>query len=265
MKFNNIVLLFVAILLISCSESDTSTNPDAETDYTAELNKLFPYNNDLTYEFLVDTLNKSNSSFHKKGKRVVSYLGEVTVGDYEYYSSQQFHDFISSDLSLKMKYRTTENSINLLADTSRVWEVIPDSLSMIISITVEDEIILLQLPFESESRWPVVKAYVDFQTFQFNTVDVEAIYLGNESLKIPMLETPVNADVVEYKLDINSPDIENPFISNTETFFAKLWFAEDYGIVKMEGCSFMLNIIAGYPMNFGHLGLTSKQVLSKIK
>ena len=60
------------------------------------------------------------------------------------------------------------------------------------------------------------------------------------------------------------PDLDNPLLSETVSYFADIWFAENMGIVQMEGCSFMLNLVTGFPMDFKDIEQTSRQTLVKV-
>lgn len=48
-------------------------------------------------------------------------------------------------------------------------------------------------------------------------------------------------------------------------YYAEVWFAEDYGIIKMECCSFILDPIVGKYMNFTDTNKVARHVLSKIE
>lgn len=261
MKWNSLVLLLIFILL-GCTDNN-SVDPEKTIDINSRLSKLFPYNSDRKYEFSIDTLNIDNS-FSRIGTRISEFDSQVNVGEHNYFKCNQVHNYGSAELIFQSRFRDDDNSIRLLSDTSKVYDLFTDSLKNIIKILVDEEVILLQLPLEKEKRWPVAKAYVDYQSFIFNTVDVEAEYLGSETILLDALNEEIVAEKIKYKLDVNIPNIENPFLAQTVTYFAEFWFAEDYGIIKMEGCSFMLNLVVGYPMDFKDLDQISRQTLINI-
>ena len=257
MKRNSILLFILLIVFIACEQSD-SPNGTENNDDSVNLQKLFPYFQNDIFKFNIDTLNTADNKYYQTGTRVSEISAEERINEKEYYVCNQRHKFENIEFEYQTKFRITESSVYLRSDTSRVSEVLPDSLSDV-KISVEEEILLLQLPLKTGERWPVVKAYVDFHTFKFNTVDVEAEYIGKETLVLDDFSDPVETFKVKYKLDINSPNLENPFLSETVTYFA-----EDMGIIKMEGCSFMLNTVVGFPMNFEDIELNSRQILTSI-
>lgn len=261
MKWNKIIPLLI-IIFIGCSDNN-SVDPEETTDLSSKLLKLFPYSSDSKYEFSIDTLNIDNS-FSRIGTRISEFDSEVNVGEHNIFKCNQVYNYGSAELLFQSRFRSADNSIRLLTDSSRIYELFPDSLRNIIKILVDEEGILIQLPLEKEKRWPVAKAYVDYQSFIFNTVDVEAEYLGSETLLLDAFNKEIVAEKIKYKLDVNIPNIENPFLAQTVTYFAEFWFAEDYGIIKMEGCSFMLNLVGGYPMDFEDLDQISRQTLINI-
>ncbi len=252
------------ILIISCSEKGPN-EPEENLNYQNELIKLFPHNTNIIYEFDLDTLAQTISVFKQVGKRFYEIVKKEIVSNEEYYSADHNFLYTNSEEKKFTNFRFTNNSLFFLTDTSGVTEGIADSLLEIMTIKVDPEIKLLEMPLIKNKTWPVVKAVVDFQTFKFNTIDVVGEYIGKEEVFLNGLNKALPSEKVRYKLDINVPNFENPFLSNTKSYYAEIWFAEDYGVIKMEGCSFILNPVVGKNMNFIDTNKVSRQVLTNIK
>ena len=255
--------LFLISLLISCSESGPN-DPDESVEYQSQLAKLFPYNDNKTYEYNVDTLNSSMNEFERVSKRTFNIYRTEKLNDYLYYSGSQKYNYSTEEIILNTKFRFSEKSLLLLSDTSNATQGFPEELLSNITIYFDPEINLLELPLEINKPWPVFKVTIDFQTFKFNTVDVVGEYLGKESLVLDGFTNSFETEKVLYTLDVHFPDLENPFISETETYYSTIWFAENYGIIKMEGCSLLLSPVAGSNVNFADRFSVSRHILTKV-
>ena len=256
-------ILFLISLFISCSESGP-IDPDESVDYQAQLSKLFPYTTAKTFEFNVDTLNTTKNEFERFGNRSFKIVATENLNDLSYSSGVQKYSNSEGEITLNTMFRLSDKSILLVADTTNSTQGFPEELLSIMTIYFDPEMNLLELPLEINKPWPVVKATVDFQTFKFNTIEVVAEYVGKETLVLEGFTNPFETEKVLYTLIINMPNIENPFVSNINTYYARIWYAEDYGIVKMEGCSLILNPVVGVNINFADSNAVSRHTLTKV-
>ena len=263
-KVIRLAILSFFSLLISCSESGPN-DPAESVDYQTQLSKLFPYSTDKTYEFNIDTLNAGKNEFESIGKRFFTIVGKVNLNDHSYSSGVQKYSYSDAEINLSTKFRLSEKAILLFADTTNSTQGFPEELLNIMTIDFDPEMNLLELPLEINKPWPVVKATVDFQTFKFNTIEVVAEYVGKETLVLDGFTNSFETEKVLYTLIINMPNIENPFISNAKSYYANIWYAEDYGIVKMEGCSLILNPVVGGEINFADSNAVSRHILTTVK
>ncbi len=262
-RFNGQLFILILVVLIGCESGPNS--PEEITDYSEQLKKYFPYKMNEQFEFKYDTLDQFTNEFYTFGERVLEVRDQEVINSREYLRADQKFKLKDGEQTLITRFRVTDKSILLLTDTTNSTQGIPDSLLSIMTIKIDEEVNILQLPLDENTPWPVVKAYVDFQTFKFNTVDVIGEYLGQEDVWLDDFNKSISAAKIRYKLDINVPDFENPFLSNTNSYYAQIWFAEDYGIIKMEGCSFLLNPFVGMNMNFADTNKVSRHVLTAIK
>ncbi len=266
MSKTKIVIFLAAIFaFIKCSDSSLPTDTErSSSNYSEELAKIFPYSLSQKYEFKIDTLNHNDGLFETKGTRLMWVSSNENIGKLNYYlCDQQYHNS-GSVTTLKTKYRISNKSILILTDTTNVTKSIPDSLVKIMTINVDPEIFLVNFPLKKNEPWPVVKAVVDFQTFKFTTIEVIAEYIGTEVIFLDSFKEQIKTEKIKYRIDINVPNYDNPFLSNTKRYFADIWFAEEKGIVKMEGCTFILNPLIGQYMDFADTNRVSRHTLTKI-
>ena len=263
-RFNIIYLIVLVLAIFNGCESEGVNSPENDTDYSQQLQKYFPYKINEQYEFKYDTLVQSTNDFYSLGKRILEARNKELINNKEYLNTDQKFKLADSEQTLSTKFRLTNKSILLLTDTTNYTQGIPDSLLSIMTIKIDEEVNILQLPLDENTPWPVVKTTVDFQTFKFNTVDVIGEYIGQDDVWLDGFNKSIPAAKIRYKVNINVPNFENPFLSNTHSYFSQIWFAEDYGIIKMEGCSFLLNPFIGMNIDFADTNKVSRHILTAI-
>ena len=255
---------FILFLLsfVHCSESVNESNPEEENkNYTEELSNYFPTSFGTSLSYSVDTLDQTKNLYKNIGKRTFSIDSKKIIVDNEYYICNQVYNYDGYDLERSLKFRVGENSIFFLTDTSKILNSVPDSLSGKLSILIEPEINLLQFPLEKNKLWHVIAANVDFGAFKFNILDVSAEYIGNEILNFDDYSESLDADRIRYKLDVNRPELANPFLSDVSTYYADAWFVPGKGIVKLEGCSLFINPVTGQHIDFSDSNKVSRHTL----
>ena len=262
-RVNVQIMILLLVVMLAC-ESSGPNSPEENADYSEQLEKYFPYNLSEQYEFKYDTLVHSTKEYYSLGERILEVRNKEVINNKEYISADQKFKLADSEQTLNTKFRITNKSILLLTDTTNYTQGIPDSILSIMTITIDEEVNILQLPLDENTPWPVIKTTVDFQTFKFNTVDVIGEYMGQDDVWLETFNKSMSAAKIRYKVNINAPNFDNPFLSNTHSYFAQIWFAEDYGIIKMEGCSFLLNPLVGLNINFADTNKVSKHVLTTI-
>ena len=257
----------LAILFTFCNESINENEPEQEEiiDYKTEIERYFPSNLISPLVYSVDTLNKNTQVYKNIGSRSFRLNGTQTINSNEYLDCIQTFTLNEIETELRSKFRHTNSSILLLADTSHVSESIPDSLKGQLLISVDNEITLLQFPLKKGELWSVIKANVDFGAFKFNILDISGEYLGEETLVLDNFTESFSAEKFKYELKVNIPELDNPFLSEIGVYFAEVWFVKDIGIVKMEGCSLFINPLTGSYMDFGDTNKVGRQVLTSFE
>lgn len=258
-KFAFILLL---LFFVHCSDSVNESNPEEENEnYSEELSKYFPTSFGTSLSYSVDTLDQTKNIYKNIGKRSFSVDSKKYFKDIEYFVCNQIYNFEKYDLERSLKFRIGENSILVFTDTCQISESIPDSLSGKLSIFIEPEINLLQFPLEKKKPWHVIEANVDFGSFKFNILDISAEYIGNEILTFDNYSESLYADRIRYRLDVNIPELANPFLSEISTYNADVWFVPGMGIVKLEGCSLFINPVTGQHIDFSDSNKVSRHTL----
>ncbi len=239
------LLLIILMLAVSCTESVNESEPidDEEqlVDYSSELEKLFPVKIGDSFNYLVDTLNLQSKTYDNIGSREVN-VQEKEATSNVYLCLEQY-DILSSVFQSQSKFRINENSIEFFYDSTGVTDLIPDSID--IKLTIDKSFKLVEYPYEKEKKWSVFKAGADFGAFKFAVFSITGEYLESEDIQLTSFESTVNAEKIKFLIDINLPDISNPFISNIQHYSATVWFSPEIGLVKLEGCAMFVNPITG--------------------
>ncbi len=264
MKNRNILLGLILILLtlIACEDSENVVEPENNSqNYNAELQKYFPSQVGVKLKYSIDSLSKITDAYKNIGYRTLVIQGISFENDEEYTVCNNSFLLDNLDSTLINKFKYKDNSLIFITDTNRVSESIPDSLVGLLDIYLESEINLLKFPLIKNEPWHVIKAKIDFQEFSFNILDITAEYVGKEYLKLDGFTEVFEADKVRYTLDINIPNLANPFISKANRYYAEVWYVEGKGIIKLEGCSLFINPISGMHIEFSDSNKVSRHTL----
>ena len=241
------LLNFVMILLmfaVGCTDSVNETEPIEEeqlTDYSSELEKLFPVKLGDSFNYSVDTLNLQSNNFENIGSRVVN-VKEKEPSSNVYLCLEQY-EIINSIIESQSKFRINENTIEFFYDSTGLAELIPDSID--IELTIEESFKLVEYPYEKEKKWSAFKAGANYGTFKFQIFSITGEYLGSETIQLEGFESVSETEKFEYEISLNIPDISNPFVSNIQKYSATMWFSPEVGIVQIEGCEMIVNPITG--------------------
>lgn len=256
MKLVKIILaiLFTA-LVISCSDKSSNGNEPEITDYSDQIAKLIPLEVGKSFSYKVDTLENNSSNYVEIGQRTFS----VDKIDGNYIECSEIYSYLQG-LNLKTKFKLTENSIEIMADTNGTSNLIPDSLSIPVKLELNETFKVVQFPLEENSTWEVFKAYAIMGTAKFNVFTLTAQYLGNETISLSNSEQS-QAHKFEYSITINIPNLNNFMESNIQTYNANVWIAENIGIVKLEGCAMFINSMTGNSFNMSDTNKSIQQTL----
>lgn len=247
MKKYYLVLIAIVLIISSCNESINESDPEnkieEETNYSTELNSLFPAEVGDSFDYFVDTLNFQSNKFENIGSRKV-YVQEKETTSNIYFCSEQY-EILNSIFQSQSKFRINENSIEFFYDSTGVTDLIPDSVDFEIQLIFDESFNLVQYPLEKDKKWSAFKAGANFGTFKFTLFSITGEYLGSEVIQLDGFESTTNTEKFKYVIDLSIPDLNNPFISNNQQYSATVWFSPDIGMVKLEGSGMFVNTITG--------------------
>lgn len=254
--------LLILFLYFNGCQSDSPVEPnDSKIDYSEDLEKYFLTESESVFNFSMDTLNANENIFINIGSRSLQINSQEKYGDNNYYICENLYKINDLEFVKKSKFRYSDNSIILIADTTNITEQIPDSLKNQISFNIDDEITLLEFPLVQNKMWSAFKGKIDFEMFSFNVIDITGEYVESEQILLDGFSESFKADKIRYKTVINLPDLANPFISKIQIYYSDVWFVESKGIVKLEGNKLFLNPILGMNIEFCDSNKVIKQTL----
>ncbi len=235
--------LLAVTLIISCGESESVTKPVEEKDYSEEVLKFFPVKVGDSFNYSIDTLDNNSGHYSNIGTRQLNVFQEEKVGDKNDVVCKEEYNVLGKDYLTESKFYLTSNSIEFTVDTSGVSALIPDSLE--INLVLDESFLVVKFPLVKNEEWTVFRGSANFGTFKFNVFEIYGEYLESETLQLDGSETNLETEKFKYTLNLNIPDIENPFISEVRKFNTYVWFAPGYGIAKVEGSLLFINPITG--------------------
>jgi hypothetical protein len=229
------IVLVSAILILSLSYcSDDAVNSPA--DDTPPQN-FFPSNigTNYTYEVVNDSAGEVQS-----GSRYSIYTGDTTVSNVEY--TIQSEELTVDTLTIKATsfFRISSTGVFYFADTTGFYELVPDSLAALLNTPLESQALLF--PLTEGSFWQVYRITISDQQVNFDALRVTGTFSGMEALTLQLLSGDINVEAtrVKYTFTLQQNPQQPP-----QNFIAYAWFADDIGIVKLEGKALLINLLAG--------------------
>ncbi len=242
------VLLISALMFYSCSKSNPeSSNPPANTG------GYFPNGDQSYYKYSVDRTDSTGTM--QTGTRSTTYDGNGTINGTTY-QKQVDSLFILSQTNVGVSYfRKTDTGVFYFLDTTGLAGVIPDSLKQY--ITLDAEMRLLLLPFQSGSTWPVFKMTLSNIV---TLVDVNATYLGTDSVTLNLNSGTVTEEASKIKYDISlTLGLGVP----TVTYSTYAWLVNNIGFVKWQGNGAIVDAFTGGGINFADTSSTVTMSLTQ--
>ncbi len=239
------ISLIVLITLIGCNETKTVTEPEEAPDYSKEISEFFPANIGDSYTYSVDTLNQETGKFYTIGSRKVEVNKVENNADKNLYLCNEDYTIFGKNILTNSKFQITPTTLEFIADTNGVSALIPDSIEIEIKLMLDESFKLVEFPLTKNKEWKVFQGSANFGTFKFNIFDVKGEYIESEVLKTNTLGKEFNTEKFKYTININIPDIANPFLSNIQKYEAYVWFAPGFGVVKIEGSRIFVDPITG--------------------
>jgi len=198
----------------------------------------FPNSDGTNYTY--DVLQVDSAGVVQNGSRFSLYSGDTTISNILY--KTQFEDLtLDTTTAMQISYfRKTSTGVFYFADATDFSEIVPDSLAPFLSTPSESRALLF--PLAEGSFWPVFRVTVSNQQASFIPLEVNGEFAGIETLTLHLLsgDTDVDAAKVKYTFSIREEPQQLPQVMN-----AYGWFAEDIGIVKLEGKAVLVNLLVG--------------------
>lgn len=243
------ILLFSLIVFsfISCNKDD-STSPNEEISPSAA--SYYPGAAGSTYTYSVKKDNVES------GQRVVTFAESSEHGGI-YLMQASVMDTTSISY-----FRRTDAGIYFFIDTTGLSGFIPDSLSGVVSLSLDQEVTALIKTFNTTKDWTAFKMDVKILTIPYNVVTVTAHYEVTENINLNFTSGSVTmeAQKIRYDMKYTVPNLTggNPEIRN---YTAYVWFVKDVGIAKLEGNATVLNAMGGSGIDFADTNKVISQSL----
>jgi hypothetical protein len=244
-----ISLISIAFLFNACKSNSTSptdnSTPASGTNY-------YPNGNGTAYKYSAVKTDSANNKI--SGSRSVTYSGTTVIGSVTYQNeidSTFIAGFSTSSVSLFLK---NDNGVSIILDTTGFHTLIPAAFQVYAQyISIDQSIVLFQSSFQNGNPWTVYDVALKYNGLSFDLVKVTATYKGMEQVPLNLTTGTVNqsAAKIQYNLTITSPDPTNLFATPTTTVYtAYIWFANNIGIVQVQGNASILDTFTGNGINF---------------
>lgn len=253
---SKVLAVIIIAIFFGCSESPSDSNDPAANDNTEEIAKYFPIEVGKSFTYNVDSLDLISGNYVQIGQRTLS----IDKIESDYFVCSEIYNYLQG-LNLLTKIKVSENSIEILADTTGSSELIPDSLGITVKLELDESFKVVEFPLELNSTWEVYNAYASMGTAKFKVFTLIAKYLGEENIELNSESEQIPAIKIEYTVTINIPDMSNILASKIQTYKANVWLAENLGIVKMEGCALFVNSISGNNFDMSDSNKTMKHTI----
>lgn len=247
MKLRILLGILMIGIFISCSENDKSSTDPEEVDvnYSEQIAELFPVNVGSSFTYNMEELNKSTGNYETVGTRVMNVDTKEVDSESNYFYCSEAYNLPAGNSTFNSKFRITDNALEVYQDTAGVSTLIPDSLKALVQIQLSENLKIINYPYEDGQEWVAYKGEAMFGTIKFNIYSVIGKYVGSENIQTPINENGIDAEKFEYKITINIPDMNNPFVSSIQDYIVNLWMVKNIGIVKIEGYAVLINTISG--------------------
>jgi len=237
--------LFFSALLIGCNESDSVTEPEEEVNYSEEISEFFPVNVGDSFLYNVDTLNHATGNFTNIGSRLTNVYEVNKILDNTIFLCNEDYSILGNNILKNSRFEITANSLDFFADTNGVSALIPDSIEFEIDLILDESFKVVEFPLVKNEPWKVYNGAANFGTFKFDLFEIFGEYIASESLQIDGFENNLETEKFKYSINLNIPDMSNPFVSTLQIYDAYVWFDPGFGVVKIEGCKLFIDPITG--------------------
>jgi len=234
-RYWKIILIsgILVLTLIFCSNEQIN-NPSDDTPVA----NYFPSNIGNNYSYEVVQVDSSGGT--QNGTRFSQYTGDTTINNIDYTTQLEDLSLDTSALKQSSFFRKTSTGVFYFADTTGFSEIVPDSLVDFLSTPSESRALLF--PLAEGSFWPVFRVTVTNQQVSFSPLAVNGEFVREENITLHLVGGDIDVDAIKVKYTFTRQ--ENPQ-QLPQQLNAYAWFAEDIGIVKLEGKAVLINLLVG--------------------
>jgi hypothetical protein len=233
MKKSLLLILFTLMVVVGCKESTTESQPDITSA------DFFP-NSDGNYYYY--NIIVSDSTGSQSGEKKTFYNGDTTLQQTPYQIVVDTFNINGIQSVNKSFIRKSDSGVfyYMDIDTNAFNSIIPDSLRGAISF--DQEYRLLYQPFELFQSWPVYKITVNYMSFQFDVLIIDAKVIGKDTVALNLNDSTLTKEVfvIRYTVNLTTDLNQPPVIYEVNGFIA-----EGIGFINWEGDSEVINFLSG--------------------
>jgi hypothetical protein len=235
------VLILGLVVISSCKKTSTTEPLPGNTG-----SGYFPNSDGNYYKYEISRPDSIGA--YKVGTRETHYSGTRIKNSINYQVQIDSITIGGQSVVDFAYFRKTNTGVFYFADTTGLYEFIPDTLRQYIS--VDQELRTFLFPFENTVSWDVFKMTLNYHgIIMFDPVSVKAIFIGMDSLTLHLNSSNMNVQAakIQYTLKLQL----NPFSQATSNYSAYIWAVNGIGIVKWSGNAAILDPFTGYGINLG--------------
>ncbi|MGE5682486.1 MAG: hypothetical protein ACM34K_16580 [Bacillota bacterium] len=243
LKYFFVGILFVPLFFQACKKDDS--NPASNQQQTIDAQRYYPGNVGSRFSY-------TNSPGN--GIRNLTFTGTKSIGGVSYISQNSISYVGLDSLNATTYFRRTPDAVYFYIDTTGLMKFFPDSLKSLLTFNIDKEIIAFSSNLDKTKPWSAYKMDVKIANLaNVNIIDLTANYLGDENMTLNLTSGQVTkaAKKIRYDFKLSVPNLSNLSSPTTRTFSANAWFAEDVGIVRLEGDASVLGALGGGNINLG--------------
>jgi hypothetical protein len=258
------IVIAIVLSLNACKSNSTSPSDNGTATSGAS---YFPNTDGTSYSF---TAVKTDSANNKASfNRNVIYSGTTVVGTVTYQNEVDTVTVSGVSYVRRSLFLKDNNGVTVVLDTTGFYKIIPASFQAYAQyISVGQSIKIFQSSFQDGTPWSVFDIALKYNSLSLNLVDVTATYKGMEQVSLALSTGTVSqtAAKILYTLTIKIPDPTNILATPaTSTYTAYAWFANNIGIIQIQGNATLINAFTGSGISFSDTTSAVSQSLIKYK
>jgi hypothetical protein len=257
-------IIVIVLSLNACKSNSTSSSDNGTSSSGAN---YFPNGDGNSYSY---TAIKTDSASNKTtASRTVTYSGTSVVGSVTYQNEIDTITVGGVSYTTHSLFLKDNNGVTIVLDTTGFYKIIPASFQQYAQyISVGQTIKIFQSSFQDGTSWSVFDIGLKYNSLSLDLVNVVASYKGMEQVPLTLSTGTVNqsAAKIQYTLTIKIPDATNLLATPaTSTYTAYAWFADNIGIVQIQGNATLIDAFTGSGISFADTTGNVSQSLIRYK